>query len=71
MFDRAAVQSGPPDEVLVAFHAHLYKGLAPSVYALTPRRLFDCSHLNDPKALTVFLEQSFKYESQVAMIVQP
>jgi N-methylhydantoinase A len=70
-FDHAAVRSGAPDEVLVAFHAHLHKGLAPSVYALTPRRLFDCSHLNDPKALTAFLEKSFRFESHVAMIVQP
>lgn len=69
--DYAEVQSGSPGEVFASFQAFAHRGLAPSVYALTPRRLFDCTHLSDPKALVAFLEKVFKFESYVAVVTHP
>ncbi|MEJ2288874.1 MAG: hydantoinase/oxoprolinase family protein, partial [Deinococcales bacterium] len=68
--DDATTLSGAPNEVLAALEARLDTGRAPSVHAVTPRRLIDCSHLNDPEALKGFLRDAFRLEAQVALVLK-
>ncbi len=68
--DDAQVTVGAPNEVLLRLDEQLGSGTAPQAYALTPRRLIDCSHLNDPNALRSFLRDLFRLESEVALVLK-
>lgn len=68
--DDATALTGAPAEVLAALEARLGSGTAPQAHALTPRRLIDCSHLSDPEALRSFLENAFRLESEVALVLK-
>ncbi len=68
--DDATTLAGAPGDVLAAVESRLASGTAPSLYAVTPRRLIDCSHLSDPGALKHFLHEAFRLEAQVALVLK-
>lgn len=67
----AKLLTGSPDEVNLALQELLTGELAPSVYAITPRKLLDCSHLSNSRALQAFLQQTFRFDTRVALIIHP
>ncbi|HEX7022520.1 MAG TPA: hydantoinase/oxoprolinase family protein, partial [Trueperaceae bacterium] len=69
MLDNASILSGEPGGVLAELRCQLTTALAPRVYALTPRRLIDCSHLSDTNALFAFLQETFRLEPEVALVI--
>ncbi len=67
--DDAEVWSGTPADVLARLDERLGPGLAPQSYAVTPRRLIDCSHLGDPAVLRSSLRSLFRLEPEVALLL--
>ncbi len=65
----AELRVGTPAQVLAGLEARLGTGLAPQLYAITPRRLIDCSHLGEAEALLHFLRAVYRLESEVALIL--